>query len=150
MQSARSHVVAAHFVRVVVSAGLHDVNFAGVGPLAVRVVLGHHPYRWPEPVPLWKLGLYFDAAVLDVDTAFGNEACRSRWRYDSSIGRVCHGVAICPFGANAALFGQVDDIVLVDQVLILQRRLDLQEAIFDEDIVIGVCRLRKIAIAMHH
>ena len=67
VEGTASHVVAAHFVGVVVASRFHDVNFTRVGPFTIRIVHGHHPDCWPEPVSLWKLSFDLDPAILDGD-----------------------------------------------------------------------------------
>ena len=59
-------------------------------------------------------------------------------------------MAILPGESYAALLGQVDDGVLVDQFLILESRLNLQKAVFDENVLIRIRRLREVAIAGNH
>lgn len=108
------HIIAAHSVGVVIASGFHDVNFARVGPFTIRVVHGHHPDCWPEPVSLWKLSFNLNPAVLDGDTLLRIQTCRPCWGHDSAIGGVRHCVAILPGSSYAALLGQVDDSVLVD------------------------------------
>lgn len=133
----------------VVAAALDDVDLAGRGPVAVGVFDGQHPDGRPEPVAFWHLGYDFDLAVLDGGAFFSVDAGGFDGVDNGAVGGVGGGDAVHPVGGGAeAGAGEVDHVVLRHQILILQRRLDHQYAVLDEDVLVGVRRLLELAVSI--
>lgn len=121
-----AHVVAAR----IVAAALGDVDLARLGPVAVDVVLRHHPDGRPQPVALGHARRHLDAAVADRLLAFGVEPRRPHRVDDLALGRVADGRAGVSrvqvvhlrlrrgaFAVGAAIRRQVD-CVAVDQLVV--------------------------------
>lgn len=134
---ARHDVVTSRGVRVVVTSALDNVNLAGQWPLAVGGVHGHHPDGWPKPISLRHLGHHLDLSVPNRRTLDRVQPGRLDGIDDGAIGdiRSRHTVGQEVRGA-CAVSRQVDYIVRLDQLLVLQRRFDLEHAVTDEGILV--------------
>ena len=131
---------------MVVSARLHNVDLTGSRPVHIDVVLGKHPNRGPEPVALGKLSLHLNAAVLDRSTELGVDATGLDRVDDCTIGGVGDGDTVGEFSTSAAAATQIDDVVVVDQALVLESRLDNKNAILEEDVLISVGGLLELPV----
>lgn len=59
-------------------------------------------------------------------------------------------MAIFPSCAGTdTLLGQVDDTVFVDEIFILQSRLDPELAVLHKHILVGACSFREVSVATH-
>ena len=88
VSSAVVDVAATFAVLGTVATRLHDVNLATPWPVAVHVVLGHHPDRRPEPIALGELSDNLDLAVANALLALGAEAGRTDRRDHVAFVRV--------------------------------------------------------------
>jgi len=77
VSSAVVNVATTFAVLAAVATGLHDVDLTTPWPLAVDVVLGHHPDRGPEPISLRKLSDNLDLTVANALLALGAETGRA-------------------------------------------------------------------------
>ena len=123
---------------MVVPTRLDDVNLPTLWPLAIRIVDGQKPDGGPQPVTSGQLGFDLDTAILDHRTSFSVDA--------AALDRVHNGVVCCigaddtigPEGGGAgAGVGQVDDAIVLDEVLVLERRLDVEHAVLNEYVLVG-------------
>lgn len=149
VQRAADDVVATGGVRVVVAARLHDVDLARPRPVAVGCVLGQHPDGGPQPVALGQLRHHLHPSKLDVSARLGIDACRLDRIDDGAVSRVGRRNAAVPVRPRArAGVQQVDDVVRVDEFLVLQRGLEVQHAILDECVLVGVGCHFELAVAV--
>jgi hypothetical protein len=66
VQGGRHDVVSSLLVGVVISSGLHDVDFSGQGPGTVGVIDRQHPNGGPQPISSGKRGSHLDTSKLDL------------------------------------------------------------------------------------
>ena len=148
VQRGRDDVVAAARVGVVVAARLHDVDLAAGGPHAVVRLGGEEPDRRPDPVAFGEFGGDFDTAIFDGAAFLGVDAARFDGRDDRAVRGIGRGDAVGPEGRGAdALLAEVDDVVVVDEVGVLEGRLDVQHVVFDEHVFVGDGCLLELAVA---
>lgn len=148
MESRRDNVVSSLLVRVVVAPGLCDVDLTRQWPISVRVIDGHHPDCWPQPISLSQLCSDFNPAILDAGSLLCVDAARLH-RINNCICRLvcdCHTVVEERRGTKP-ICGKVDDAVGIDEGSILKSRFDNELSILDEDILICCCGLLKLTIA---
>lgn len=88
VSSAVVNIAATFAVIAAVATRLHDINLATPWPLAVDVVLGHHPNRRPEPISLRKLCNNLDLTVTNALLALGAETGRADGRDHVAFRRV--------------------------------------------------------------
>jgi len=133
VESAAHDIVAALSVGVVVSAGLHDINFTRTRPGTVYIVLGQHPDGGPQPVTLRELGLDLDATELDGCTTLGANASGLDGVDNGTVGGVGAGNTVGPDIRRAgAVCEQVDDVVLLNELCVLKSGLQVEHAILNE------------------
>ena len=147
VKSARGDIVSTLGVSVVVSTRLHDVNFTRAGPFAIDVVLGQHPNSRPQPVTSRKLGLNLNTAVFDGGTKLGVDAAGLNRIDDCAVGGVGGCDTVGPLRAGATVATQIKDVVVVNQAFILKSWLDDEDAILEENVLVSVGGLLKLAVA---
>ena len=133
---------------MVVPTRLDNVNLPTLWPLTIRIVDGQKPDSGPQPVTTGQLGFDLDTAILDYRTSFRVDAAALD-RIDNCI-VCCIGAddTIRPEGGGAgAGVGQVDDAVVLDEVFVLERRLDVEHAVLNEDILVGGGGFLELAVA---
>ena len=88
MRSLMSDVIPSVGVGEIVAAGLHNIDFATRGPLAVDRLRWEHPDGGPEPVADGEFGCYFDTAIFDGRAFLCVQACRLYGVDDGAVGDV--------------------------------------------------------------
>ena len=121
VSSAVVNVATTFAVLAAVATRLHNVDLATPWPVAVDVVLGHHPDRRPEPISLRKFSNNLDLTITDAFLALGAETGRANGRNHVALLRVganeAGGVLIACAGAVATCtLVQVESVVGVHLV----------------------------------
>ena len=141
MESRAEAVVTTERATNTVSTGLHNVNFTGCGPSAVRVDSREHPDGRPDPIALGELCIDLNSTVSKIERVNSSQAC-AHYRVEV-ISTTCGasfttvesvaGAYICgrstPDRVSACLEGSFADR------LNSQRWLNVQNTVFNE----GVC-----------
>lgn len=114
-------VAATFAVLAAVATRLHDIDLATPRPLAVDVVLGHHPDRGPEPITLGKLCNNLDLTVTNALLALSGETGRADGRNHVAFGGVganeAGGVLVaCARAVATSALVQVESVVGVHLV----------------------------------
>lgn len=149
VKSRRSNVVAALSIGMVVTTRLHDIDFSRGRPGTIGVIDGQHPDSRPQPVAYRQLCSDFNTAVLDfcslecVDAARKSRGDNARVAIGGVSGR---DAAVVVLGGASAVFEQIDNVVLLNEISTLEGCLDKEVAILDINIAIATSGLLKLAI----
>lgn len=149
----RSNVVAALGIGVVVTTRLHDINFSRGGPGTIGVIDRQHPDGRPQPVAYRHLCSDFNTAILDFCSLECVDAAREGRRDNARVavgGVGGRDAAVVVLGGTGAIFKEIDDVVLLNEISALDGCLDHEVAILDENVAIATSGLFKLAIAKQY
>lgn len=110
----------------IIATRLHNVDLAASRPLTIHRVLRHHPDGGPHPIARRKLGLDFNATILDGLLARRGETGGAHGVDHGSAGGVAArpaGVIECEVGealvveSTGSISGEIDDVLVQHLVL---------------------------------